>query len=487
MEHARFTERALRLIWQSQLIPSRDLVTSDGRTITVVFAGRPNSDSGPDFLDAILRIGGTVYRGDVEIHRESSSWFAHGHHLNPAYNRVILHVVEHDDEPARMARTSGRRSLPLLILHSCDAEHPTPQDGRRPGPKCPLDLPVVDRLRILSHLGERRLHLRVARLGRRLRQLIDERRGILREPRRRYRGDPASVPTVAPTYTPSDFVHRGPWEQLLYEIIMECLGLEKNRDPFLRLARSVTLEFLRACGLTVPRNLMAVLFGHAGLLPSIRRIPEKESRQYVLDLKRRRRNLPALPPDFGLTESSWRFFRLRPANFPTARIAAICFLIPRFFGDQSFRPVVDIFDSPGLNPRDHLRMLRALFTFTADSFWQRHLHFLRSGSDCGITIGAARVGDVIINGLIPFIMLYAVIFHNRLIHSHALKVFRAHAPLQGNTVTTYVERELFRDQLRLRSAREQQGAIQLYRTCCRAGKCADCPLALSDGNGQWVH
>lgn len=481
MKNARITERALRLIWQTQLVSPRDLITTDRRQIVVFSPGSANPDSGPDFLDALLQIGKIVYRGDVEIHCDSGSWFRHGHHRSPAYNSVVLHVAGRD--AGRPAVTLARRILPLLILPP-PGSAPTESSPGSPFVhnrtdhsihiSCPFKCPAAGILDVLGHLADRRLECRIRQFNERLHQLINERRGILREAARIYGGDQATIPDVPVRFARADYTSRAPWEQLLYEALMESCGFEKNQTPFLRLARSVPVEFLQTRDVNDTRMMMAILFGYAGLLPSIHRIKGKESRAYVLDLKRTWKNLTGERVTPMLQEWSWLFFRLRPSNFPTARLAAMCFLLPRFFDTRSFSQIIEIFRSADSPPLTRIRRLRALFAFEPDTFWKHHLHFFRGSMRGGICIGTARTGDIIINTIVPFILLYARIFGDAPLRLRAYEAFRRHPPLQRNAITRCIQKEVLRDAVSLRSARLQQGAIQLYKTYCVQNRCADC-------------
>ena len=69
--------------------------------------------SGPDITDAQIRIGDILWTGNVELHTKSSHWLLHKHHLDHAYDNIIMHVVFEDDEPL-----SDRRGnlVPTLVI-----------------------------------------------------------------------------------------------------------------------------------------------------------------------------------------------------------------------------------------------------------------------------------------------------------------------------------------------------------------------------------
>ena len=490
MRSAPIPEHALRQIWKHQRFRTDSLRTCDGRPVTVLFPGSPNPDSGPDFLDARLRIGGVHYTGDVEVHCDAGAWFQHGHGRNPLYNRVVLHVVLTDRRPSPPAQTASRRILPLLILQplpaSSSGDFLPEGDMDRPSrvPCSAADHRISRKalFRLLGSLADQRLEQKVRRYRQRLLQLADERLGILRERTSLAADEADEIPL--PAAPPGSLRDRHLWEQLLYEAIMECLGYEKNREPFLALARAVPLEDLRRHGLQNTRTMMAILFGQGGLLPSMRTVNERESRRYLLDLKRHWRLLFPRQRHPFIHSPRWLFFRLRPRNFPTARLAAFSFLLPSLFGPHSFQSLISAFrddrrSSPVILGRIHL-----LFRFTPDAFWSSHVQFGIASRRGGAVLGKGRIGDIIINGLLPIVALYAGVFNDNALGSAAHGLYREHPRLQQNRITRCVERRLLNRTGVLDTARIQQGALQLHAAFCTAGRCDECVVILAAQKGR---
>ncbi|MGB6896378.1 MAG: DUF2851 family protein, partial [Dehalococcoidia bacterium] len=110
------SEAALSELWREQRFPRSALVTRQGVPLRVLHPGRPGRGAGPDFRHALLETpSGAVLRGDVELHALASSFRAHGHHRDPRYDRVILHVVFEDDLREDTPLASGRR-VPVVAL-----------------------------------------------------------------------------------------------------------------------------------------------------------------------------------------------------------------------------------------------------------------------------------------------------------------------------------------------------------------------------------
>ena len=113
-------EQLLHYVWKHRLFPLAPLRTTEGEAIDVLDPGLHNRDAGPDFFNAKVSIGGTVWVGNVELHLQSSDWYRHGHHTDKAYNNVILHVVCEAD---REATTENGITLPQLQLEIGSVEN----------------------------------------------------------------------------------------------------------------------------------------------------------------------------------------------------------------------------------------------------------------------------------------------------------------------------------------------------------------------------
>ena len=488
MHSALFPEHLLRIVWQEQSFAAAHLRTSDGKPVTILSPGTFNTDAGPDFIDARIRIGNTLYRGDVELHSDAAEWYRHNHESDPHYNRVILHVVMTAEDLSIPARTSTLRPIPLLVLHpyldervrsrwSDDApeskseqSHSLRCNGLNDGISASL------MARWVMSLATERLELKVRRIEERLKQIIDDRRSIVREPYPRYYGNPDEIPLPQRAYSHKDFLDKRIWEQALYEGIMEGFGYAKNREPFLALAQSMQLDILRRHDLRDRHMMMALLFGSAGLLPSTRTLKEKESRAYVRPLRGTWKTFRKTFRAATLNEADWLFFRLRPGNFPTARLASMCLLLPSLFGENGFRRLIGIFKDVSLTAKKRTEALHTLFLFEPDEYWSRHYHFKGAAGRSGITIGTDRINDVIVNTIIPTVLLYARLFKDNPVRAHARAVLTSLGASQDNSTLRMMESQLTKRKIRVTSSLQQQGLLQLYKFYCAPVRCAECRI-----------
>ena len=483
MPRPRVPEFFLRRVWRQQLFTRRGLATTDGAPVTVLSPGELNTDGGPDFRDANVRIGGVLYRGDIEMHVDGASWHAHRHAADPHYNRVILHVVLTVSAATPPATTASGRTIPLLVLRPfLDREFPDtgavdPSPSTVPVLPCaPFNESVPEELirSWLRTLARERLELRIHALRERLHELIEESRGTAREPHVRYAGDPGEMPAPRADYTRAEYAQHAVWEQLLYECLLECMGYRNNRSPFHILARSVPLALLQRFDLRDTATMQAILFGAAGLLPVPRTLVDTESRRAVRALRRRWKEVRPLLPIPLLHEADWLFFRLRPSNFPTARLAAFSCCLPLFFGSGPLRSLIAAFSAVPPAPATLRTFLAALFRFTPGAYWSRHRHFRGAGPGGRIALGRERIAECTVNAFIPFVMLYARVFVNHQAQSGAAALLSTMPAPRWNAVTRAVRVGLLKERVQLATAREHQGALQLRKFYCMPERCGEC-------------
>lgn len=518
-------EEVLRRIWETRITSRTCLTTSTGLPLCVIESGTLNENAGPDFLNALVRIGTRTFRGDVEIHGSPDAWYAHHHNTDPHYNRVVLHVVESCPRTPRPVRTRSRRAIPLLIL---DRNLPDlsaiarqiglgrrggydlqPQEDRR-GMQCnrtraqgtrgqvqrnfkdelrsnefmdrdhtraesnrtqmrSINDTLVARLNasrdpraLLRRKGMQRIQKRMERLERRLQQILAEEQGVLSEPQAYYEGHPDEIPLSLPSWTQHELKRESAWEQILYEGIMEALGYSRNTEAFLALARNVPLSTLRRTGLGDSHCMMALLFGTAGLLPSPRGLRDRESGRY---LRRLRDTWGILQQGFMLPRlhaADWLFFRLRPANFPTARLAVFVFLLPGLFEECGFAQMREVVQERALPQRKQLTLLRRFFHVEPDGYWRHHLHFRGGVSRLGASIGRARVDAILLNCVLPLVMLYGRIAGDARLKRNGRRLLAALPAGHETRVLEEVRRLLLPEGGRRLSALEQQGVIQLW-------------------------
>lgn len=486
-------ERFLRHLWNKQYLRGDELRTTDGRRVRVLNAGTLNSDGGPDVRDAYLQIAGVTYRGDIEIHRTLIDWIHHRHHEDPRYNRVILHVVLERPSRESITEVPAGRHIPVLLLEPFLSEsihilwqrailderlhskNSIPCAGKNNAVPPELLADWIQRLSV------ERLELKLRRFDERLRELAHVRLHTVREHHFhnalwRIEGNPDDLPAPQRECSPFDLAKREYWDQLLYEGIMDGLGYSKNREPFVRLCRNLTLREFRAQH--IENNdiaIQALLLGAAGLLPRIKDVHHPESRLFLRALHQEWRVRRKAYRAGVLHAAHWQFFPTRPGNFPTLRIAAATVLVRKILCDDLFRVIIETLRTAGETSRT-CATIRDHLSVTPLPFWKDHYHFDHPAARPTQTLGPERIGDIITNTVIPLALLYARIFKDRLVRERALQLFRGTLRASENSITKLMDEQLLRGSVDLHSAGCQQGVIQLYKYYCLEVRCAECAI-----------
>lgn len=180
-------------------------------------------------------------------------------------------------------------------------------------------------------------------------------------------------------------------------------------------------------------------------------------------------------------EGDWLFFRLRPNNFPTARLAAFVHLLPRLFGEDSMHLFSGLFRDSAVTASERLKRIKKLFHFTPENFWQRHYHFKRTARrglsrSNPIALGAERINDIITNVIVPVMLLYARIFRLRTIGRNVRDVLAVLPAAEKNSVISTVTRHITKERVKLRSAIQYQGALHMYKLYCSPFRCPECAI-----------
>ncbi|MEJ0033162.1 MAG: DUF2851 family protein [Bacteroidota bacterium] len=283
-------ELFLHYIWQFQYFDKTNLVTTQGETLQVIRPGIHNTDAGPDFSEAKVRIGLMSWAGNVEIHIASSEWEVHRHHLDKAYDSVVLHVVWNDDKPVTLEDGS---LLPTLVLKGKIDPQLLTRYRKLMGTS--FVIPCARQFARIPNI------IRLSMIDRVLVERLEEKSDTVME---------------LLEYNNND------WDETTYQLLAKNFGFKVNSQPFFQLAKGVPYKYLGRHA-NNPKQVEAMLFGQAGFLDQ----PVNDPNHRLL-----RREYKMLATKYGLPKSKlnasqWKFLRLRPANFPTVRLKQFCALI----------------------------------------------------------------------------------------------------------------------------------------------------------------
>ncbi len=439
-------EQFLQVLWNERC-GGGALHTRDGAELQIHSPGTWNPAGGPDFLRANLAIGGQRLWGDVEIHRREADWFAHGHHRDPAYGNVCLHVVALPS--ARPAHTDDGRVPPCLVLSECIGEtirqsilavgEEYSYAAQVPPGRCALQW--MD-----SEDDELRTWLEAAGLSR------------FREKTRRLL---------------SSLDERGA-EQGLYQHLFDALGYRANRRPFRELAGAVPLNSLKQTESAL--GCAALLFGTAGLLPDPSESTlNQQDRRTLRHLWDRWWQCGASP-----LQGDWTWSGVRPANRPERRLAAgVSLLI-----NTDFTPGAHLLETARscTDERELIRRIEDILTIQheGNAPW---LPAVAPSSGNARLLGQSRVQDIATNIALPYLAAEAARRDDSDLLRMAESAFLRMPKLQSNRSLKEVEHRLFLPPSRARRvvqrACHQQGLLAIHRDFCLAlsTDCLRCPLA----------
>jgi len=472
-------EEIVRCIWFGSHFPPDALATDDGRRIEVLSPGWWNVEGGPDFVRAEFLLEGTGrVVGDVEVHTNCSSWYAHGHHRQPEYDDVVLHVVMWNDRGESEVSSQGGRAIPQLTLSrfveedveelveivNLDGEEVPGEQRAVPGRYC----------------GDayREGHLRPEWLGTFLDAAGDYR-------------------IVSRAQKMEELFENHSREQILYERIAEALGYKNNRMAFLQLTSLVPVEKLRRmvpADAAEPEKALvseAALFGVAGFLSAEPNgDADPETQDYLGRLREAWRAMALPLRSSAMSVEHWQFGGTRPVNYPTRRIAALAVLYAGHLEKGLFGRLAEVVHAASAEGRRRLDTvmrdgLADVFCGLRHPYWSRRWTFGgRPLKEEKALVGRGRAMSIIVDVLLPLLLAHGRVEEDRELEGRLHALWR-HLPRRpDNAVTNRMSRVIFggTDASRevVNSARRQQGLHQLYRDFCSTEDgCGSCVLYLA--------
>lgn len=411
------TELFLHHVWQYRVFDYTCMKTTDGQTIEVQSFGTYNTNEGPDFLHAKIRIGDTLWVGDVEIHVHASDWNKHKHFQQKEYNSVILHVVAYYDKDVCSQKQSV---IPTFVL--------------------PITPHMLRSYELISACG-------IAKACSAIFATINTLQSQMWFDRLVIERFETKADKVLCDYEQCN----ASWEITCYKTIARALGNPLNSQPFEMLADSLDLKIISKHAHSI-FELEALLFGQAGFLNSKQNCEYTSQLQNEYDFLRKKYTLTSL------SEHIWKFSKMRPFGFPTIRIAQLCQLI------HSSRSLTS-----HILECDSLERLVRLFSFDLHNFWDTHYTLRDTSPPIQKHIGIHTVYTIIINAIIPFLFAYGSRMCMQEYKERAL-FFLEHIPSEHNTII----QEWDGLGIQSRSAYRSQALIQLHNEYCKQKRCLQC-------------
>ncbi|MCF2519012.1 DUF2851 family protein [Dyadobacter sp. CY351] len=416
-------EDILSFIWRFQYFANEALCTDEGSQLSILRTGHRNANAGPDFSEARVNIEDCQWVGSIEIHVKSSDWFLHNHETDPAYETVILHVVWENDRP--IIRHDGTL-LPTLTLknivnQSVLERYATLQDETETIPCASMFAQVHD----IQKYGM---------LDRVLLERLDRKAALVMDLLSNNNND---------------------WEETAYQWLGRHFGFKLNDAPFARLTEIVPWKIIRKHREKV-NQIEALLFGCAGLIPTDSNDP------YIRQLRAEHQFLSA---KYGLKDQQmngheWKNLRMRPAGFPTVRLAQFARLLhkngnlfPEIISAQSFSN------------------LQGMFQIEQSDYWQDHYLFGKKSKGKVPFLGKDSANLLIVNGAVPLLVAYAKHRQQPELLEKAI-YWLSEIGAEKNRITR--EWEILG--MNVKTAADSQALIEWYNNYCTFRKCLECTV-----------
>jgi Protein of unknown function (DUF2851) len=410
-------EKLLQYIWQYRYFNQSDLCLDSGERLQIIFAGLPNQNQGPDFLDARIKIESTLWIGHVEIHLQTSDWYKHVHDEDRNYDNVILHVVMENDYPMRDEKIPLlvlSQRIPRLLLAKCEEWMNSQAFIPCAGTASQVDGQVWQSWK--NKMVLERLERKAEELLKSLEQ------------------------------------NNFHWEQIFWWKIAANFGFRVNAIAFESIAKTLSLNLL-ARHKNQFIQLEALLMGQAGLLN------RKFSDSYPQMLKKEYQFLKIkyqLKPVF----EAIHFLRMRPRNFPTLRLSQLAALIHR--SNHLFSVIREIKDLPSL---------RSFLNVSANDYWNRHYRFDEESVFVIKSLGAQMIDNLLINTIVPILYSYGWFHKNEELQERALR-WMDEIPAENNSI---IERWK-KLGIGTETAISTQALLELKSQYCDNRKCLGCSI-----------
>jgi hypothetical protein len=414
-------EDFLHYVWKYKVFSQVDFKTTNKEPLTILKSGLHNKNAGPDFLNAQLKIEGQIWIGNVEMHTKASDWYLHNHEMDENYDAVILHVVWENDAVIFM---KNNKPLPTFVLKDfVDASvlnnyrklFLTPTNWI----PCKDAIVTVDEF-TFSNWKERLFFERLERKS-------NEISGLLQQENNNF-------------------------EAVLFQLLAKNFGLKVNAGAFLRLAQSIGFYIIQKVGFH-ENQFAALLFGQAGFLE------EEIEDEYYQQLKREYSYLKHKFKLNAISKNEFSFFRMRPNNFPTIRIAQLVSL---------FNTHQNLFSK--LMVIKNLKDFYELFAVEIHPFWKTHYNFEAISKPSPKKLTSSFVDLLIINTIIPLKFLYEK-SRGEMNTPSFLKLLKNIKSEKNNVISKFSEIGVG-----AKNAFETQALLELKNKYCAPKRCLECAI-----------
>ncbi|MGY5351214.1 DUF2851 family protein [Wenyingzhuangia sp. IMCC45533] len=415
-------ESFLHLIWQQKLFTTKSLCTTRHQKLEIDYFGTLNSLCGPDITSAVIKIDGQKWAGNVEIHVNSSDWYAHQHQKDKNYGNVILHVVYHHD--IEVYDVNGHE-IPVLELKQYIPLSVLENNSRLMNQKskwifCEDYFKYVDNFKFEFWLES----LMIERLERKTKE-------------------------VEKTLKDA----KGDWEATLFLMMVKYFGGNVNGDILYNVFSKIDYKIIRKQ--FVNKTSSSFVYGMVGLL-----VEEKEDAYYI-----------GLQKEFYYQQQKYQlnnsmdkrlnFYGCRPLNFPTIRLAQLI---------AFYEATPNVF-SKILSMNHQLSAYKDLFNVSVAEYWKIHYNFDKESKKSLKRVSKSFQDIIMINVIVPVLFL-----HNKtkgIDNAYLLDILNELKPEKNSVISKFGELGF-----QSKSALETQALLTLKKQYCDHERCAECAVGI---------
>jgi hypothetical protein len=425
-------EDILSFIWRFQYFETEHLLTEENQALSVIRTGVRNRNAGPDFSNVRVQIDGVEWVGCVEIHVRASDWFTHQHETDKAFESVVLHVVWENDVQVKRADGTLIPTLSLkgIVRRSVLDRYARLLDDQEAIP-CAASFDQISDIQKLAML-DRVLLERLDRKAIKVLELYQQ--------------------------------NGQNWEETAYQWLGQHFGFKLNDPAFFRLTQLVPWKIIQK-----HRNSLiqieALFFGIAGLIPETDSTSDSTTQPADDYIRQLQNEYKYLSVKYGLKskqldEHEWRFLRLRPAGFPTVRLAQFAALL---------NSNANIFTT--LTNNDNVNRLVQTFHLQQSDYWTNHFQFGKKSKSKVPAMGKQAANLLIMNAAVPLMVAYS---RQRQVPELLDKAIAwlSEIPSENNQIT----REWERLDLKVKTAADSQALIEWHSHYCSPRKCLECTV-----------
>lgn len=416
------TEEFLHYIWKHTLLGRSNLKTTEGKAIEIIHTGLHNTDSGPDFFNAKLKIDDTLWAGNVEVHINASDWNTHKHQHDDAYKNVILHVVWNNDAAITIPGGYALHALELkdIVPDTLHKRYVELKESARRIP-CENDIHLVNELvwhSWMDRLIIERLERKTSHIDKKLKDSIND------------------------------------WEETFYQTFLRNLGNPINTEPFERLGWALPYKIIAKHRPNI-MEIEALLLGQAGLLEGNFKdeYPQKLQKEYKY-----------LQHKYSLTpinKAEWKFMRIRPPHFPSFRLAQLAAILTKH--GRLFRLIIEA---------ESVNDVVKLLSVSPSEYWRNHYSIdKKSPRKTDGLMGKATIEMLLINAIVPLLFIYGKNTDNEATCEKAFELLHNLKAESNSIIKKWASLKV-----NAADAYETQALLQLKNEYCDKRRCVQCAI-----------